>query len=155
MFRLRALRRACWKHSFLFNPLAARPVQHGGDKARVHLCFEQDFFPPHGAAQAAGWSQERQVGGRRPAPSSDAAGCVSLGESFHPPHQYKHRCWCYQRLLLVCLFSVLSQWLGTPKHENTQSRVSQVQLYSPTDSNLPPFLTHKMPEVLQGNKGQF
>lgn len=35
--------------------------------------------------QAAGWSRERQVGGRRPILSSDAAGCVSLGESFHPP----------------------------------------------------------------------
>lgn len=82
---------------------------------------------------AAGWSQERQVGGRRPAPSSDTAGCVSLGESFHPPLVQTQMLMLSKANLFVYL-SVLSQWLGSPKQENTQSRgqeQSKVHLCSP------------------------
>lgn len=145
MFRLRALRRACWKHSFVFNPLAARPVQHGGDKARVYLSFEQElgfFLPIVLCRQLADPGKGRWEAGV-PFPALMLL-VVSAWVNPFTLHQYKHKCWCYQRLLLVYL-SVLRQWLGTPKHEHTQSRgqyQSQVQFshqYNITchDSNLP------------------
>lgn len=46
MFRLRALRRACRKHSFIFNPLAARPVQLGETKPGCIYPLNRIFFLP-------------------------------------------------------------------------------------------------------------
>lgn len=108
MFRLRALRRACRKHSFVFNPLAARLVQHGGDKARVYFSFEQDFFflPIVPCRQLADPGKGRWEAGI-------PLVCVSLGESFHPPSVQT------QMLMLskaaTCLFVCIKAVTGNPQ----------------------------------------
>lgn len=64
MFRLRALRRACQMHSFLFNPLAARPVQYGRGKAGCIYPIEQQFFSPL-RCRAGSWLMPGKAGGRQ------------------------------------------------------------------------------------------
>lgn len=128
MFTLRALCRACRKRSFLFNPLAARPVQHGGDKGRVCLPFGQDVFPPW--CCAGSWLiQERQVGGRRPAPSSDAAACVSLVSTNTDTDAIKG---CY---LFVCL-CLASGWEPTSMRTSGAEGSTRAELYSPVQCHV-------------------
>lgn len=101
MFRLWALHRACRMHSFLFSPLAARPVHHGRG---CHLSRWTGLFSPSWC-HAGRRLIPGKAGGRQ-------ASCSQLWRCFvvlawvnrFTHHQYKHRCWCYQWLLLVCLF---------------------------------------------------
>lgn len=115
MFRLRALRRACQKHSFLFNPLAARPVKHRGDKARVYLCFEQDFFLPMVLCRQLAEPRKGRREGGILLPALMLLVVLAWVNRF-TPHQYKHWCWRYQRLL-VHLFVWESPSVSSPRAE--------------------------------------
>lgn len=155
MFRLRALRRAWWKHSFLFNPLAARPVQHGGDKARVYLSFEQDFFLPMVLCRQLAEPRKGRWEAGVLLPALMLLVVLAWVNHF-TPHQYKHRCWCYQRLLLVCLFVCIKPVTGKPQAwEHPEQSEPSAVVFTNTMSWLKSALslTHKMPEVLQGNTG--
>lgn len=76
-------------------------------------------------------------------------------------HQYKHRCWCYQRLPLVCLFVCIKPVTGNPQAwEHPEHRAAPgptafvfTLWHHMSRLKSAPSLTHKMPETLQGNMG--
>lgn len=126
MFRLWELHRACQMHSFLFNPLAARPVQYGRGTAMAYLLSWTEHSSLSSYAGSS-WCPGK-AGGRE-------ASCPQLWRSFillawvnrFAHHQCKHRCWCYQWLLLVCLFICIKPVTRKPQQawEHSDQRVVQ------------------------------
>lgn len=98
------------------------PYSTGEAKPGCIYPVEQDSFP---------LSDPRKAGGR-PASHSHLWHCfvVLARVKRFTRHQYKHRCWCYQRLLLVCLFICIKLASRNPP-STTAPEQSQLQWCSP------------------------